>query len=573
VTLTDQQSRSVRSDERWFLLVWLLVSLWLLACALLASGEYGDGYQTIANARFFFGDSLEIYVQRGPLAAIVLWPVEAVVKSLHLGPFDVRPYHFFSGILHSAYLLGTWLLLKRSGEAFVPRLIAYAVAILSVVFYANAPFLSHDIIPGFLFLLLIFLCDRWIREPTIGVAIAVVLLGTAVVLIKQTYAIFWVSICLYATLASVFRWHAGSVSYSRSLSLLGLAGLSGVLSWTGYGWFLGADIPSVALLERPLVLIGAVSNQYEVGRDISALFPWDLYLRNLHNYGIATVLLLIPGIAIAIRNSDARLRMIAVCWLVCAVVMQLTSFREVRYLAFLAPLSAMLIVPAVAIALKSRAWILPLVAVVVFDQYRGLTMAASQLSSTVRMDVARFVGEPASNGKLVSSEHLSFAFMAESPMRRDRYSGIFHLASDQLVRLNEGAVDVQRLDDPRDLGQMGIRLGDRVLYANRTVVRQPPWGINNSPHKLNELLMASGDAALIELRRSGDRFIIEGLDGRYAMFLPAAETGKSMPIIATGDVPAETIEAAYGAISGDTLSMVGVALDALCQADRCTYYE
>ena len=43
--------------ERWFLLAWLLVSVWIFACALLVQGEYGDGYQTIVNGRFFFGDA------------------------------------------------------------------------------------------------------------------------------------------------------------------------------------------------------------------------------------------------------------------------------------------------------------------------------------------------------------------------------------------------------------------------------------------------------------------------------------------------------------------------------------
>ncbi len=559
--------------ERWFLLVWLLVSIWLLACAFLVGGEYGDGYQTIANARYFFGDNPDIFAQRGPLAALVLWPVEAVVTSLKVGAFDVRPYHFYSAVLHSAYLLGCWLLLKRSGEEFVPRIIAFAIAILSVVFYANAPFLSHDIIPGILFLLFIFLCDRWIREPSIGIALLVVLLGMAVVLIKQTFAIFWVSICVYAALASVFKWHAGSVSYSRMLSLFALAGLSGILSWIGYSWYLGAEVPSVAFLARPLLLIESVSTQYEVGGDLSALFPWDLYLRNLHNYGVTTVLLLAPGIVLAIRRGGQRQKMIAVCWVFSVLLLQFTSFREVRYLAFLAPLSAMLIAPVVAIVLMSRAWMWPLIAVTAFDQYRGLTMAASQLSSTAAMDVARFVGEPASNGKLVSSGHLSFAYMADSPMRRDRYHGLFHLTSDQIFRLNEGEVEVRRVSDPRDLGLMDINAGDRVLFSNRTVVRQPPWEADNSPHKLNELLMASGDALQIDLRRSGDHFVVEGQDGRYVMLVPAAEVGKSMPLIVIGEVPVATIQTAYGDVASDTLRTVGVVLDTLCQADRCTHLE
>lgn len=573
MTTAVQKPGESQTNERWFLLVWLVISAWLLACAFLVGGEYGDGYQTIANARYFFGDNPEIYVQRGPLAALVLWPVETIVAAQTLSPFDVRPYHFYGALLHSGYLLGCWLLLKRSGAAYVPRVIAFAVAILSVVFYANAAFLSHDIIPGFLFLLFIFLCDRWIREPTTRDALIIVLLGAAVVLIKQTYAIFWVSICIYATLACLLKWHAGGVSFSRLVSLYALAGLSGILSWVGYGWFLGADVPSVALLERPLLLIGSVSSQYETGGDLSTLFPWDIYLRNMHNYGLTTALLLIPGVVLAFRRGDARYRMIAACWVFSVLVLQLTSFREVRYLAFLAPLGAMLIAPVVAVALQSRVWLLPLIAVVVFDQYRGLSMAASQLSATAGMDVTRFVGETPSDGRLVSSNHLSFAYLADSPIRRDRYNGLFHMTADQLYRLNEGKVHVLRFDDPRDLGSLGIRPGDRVLFGNRTVVRQPPWEADNTPYKLNELILTSGNATRVDLSRSGNHFNIEGHDGRYVMLVPDASVGKSMPLIATGAVPTADIETAYGNIESDTLSAVAVVLDALCQADSCTYFD
>ena len=104
------QRDQIEPNEQWFLVAWILLSIWLLASALLISGEYGDGYSTIANTRYFFGDSPGYYFQRGPLAALILWPVEAVSGALDLNQCDVRPYHLFSGLLHSAYLLGCWLL-------------------------------------------------------------------------------------------------------------------------------------------------------------------------------------------------------------------------------------------------------------------------------------------------------------------------------------------------------------------------------------------------------------------------------------------------------------------------------
>ncbi len=567
------QAGDEHRSELPFVLVWALISAWLLACALLVGGEYGDGYQTIANARYFFGDNPDIYVQRGPLAALALWPVELITTALDLGPLDVRPYHLYSAVLHSAYLLGCWLLLKRSGGTFFARIIAFIAAILSVVFYAFAPFLNHDIIPGFLFLLFIFLSDLWLKESKVGTALLLVLLGTAVVLIKQTFAIFWVSVCVYTTLAWLLKWHAGKVSLSRLLSLFAMAGLSAILSWVGYGWFLGADIPSVALLKRPLLLISKVSTQYQGGTDLAALFPWDLYLRNLQNYGVATILMLVPGVWLAFRDGDDRRRMIAIGWVFSVLILQLTAFREVRYLAFLAPLAAVLIVPVIDALLKSRAWVLPLVAVLLIDQFRGVATGAALLISSADMNVTRFVGESPKRGKLFSSDQLSFVYQAESPLRRDRYHGIFHLTVDQLFRLNAGTLEISRVIDPRDLGQLGMQPGDRVLFSNRTVVRQPPWQDDNSPYKVDELLMASGDAKLVELKRRGDHFSIDDYENRYVMLIPAAEMGKTMPLIAMGKLSTASLDLAYGRIEGNSIRVLVVVLDAMCQADRCTYFK
>ena len=545
----------------------------MLTCAFLIGGEYGDGYNTIANARHFFGDNPDYFFQRGPLAALALWPVEAMLGLLDLGPFDVRPYHVYSGLLHSAYLVGCWLLLKRSGQPFVPRIIAFAAAILSVIFYAYAPYLSHDIIPGLLFLLLIFLCNRWIGNPTISTAMQLVLLGTAVTFIKQTYAIFWVSLCVYALLAFLFKWEEGRISARTMFSLFALAGISGLLSWVGYGWFTAGQITEVSLLERPLVMLNSVSAQYNNEGDLSLLFPWTLYLRNLHNYGIATVLLIIPGVVLAFRGVDARLRMIAVCWLISLIMLQSVTFKEVRYVAFLAPLSAMLIVPVISLLHRSRALFPALLAVVLIDQYRGMTMAAAQITSAPGVDIARFVGDFKNSGKIVTSPNLSFAFMADGPINRDRYHGIYHLSAEHLYGFVEGNSLMAKIEDPREFGYAEIRPGDRIFHANLTVVRKPPWGDDGRPSMLNDLVMASGNAANIELKLNGDQYDFQGHDGRYLMFIPSADAGKKMPEIATDKLSVAKIESLYGDKIGNNPQVLGVVIDTLCLADRCFSFD
>ena len=103
-TLSVTPSTLINShrSERWFLLLWLTICVWLLICAFVVQGEYGDGYQTIVNARFLFGDSPNYYVQRGPLPAIALWPAEAI--GLCKASINNAEMPWEGGLLEEAYL-------------------------------------------------------------------------------------------------------------------------------------------------------------------------------------------------------------------------------------------------------------------------------------------------------------------------------------------------------------------------------------------------------------------------------------------------------------------------------------
>ena len=556
--------------ERWFLLVWILISLWILACALLVKGEYGDGYQTMANGRFFFGDASNYYVQRGPLAAFAMFPVEMFRSWFDWSAIDVRPYHIYSGLLHSLYLLGCWHLMKRSSGDRVAQVIAFVAAILSVVFYANAPHLSHDIIPGLIFLLLIFLCNRWLSTPSKMLALQLVLLGTAVTFIKQTYAIFWFALVVYTIAAYIFKWDEQRVSGRQALTLVGLAACSAIISWFGYGLFIAPELPDASILRGPLDLMAAVSVQY--GKDFEAIFTTDLYLRNIHNYGIAAMLLALPGVVLALRGDDARLRIVAICWLVSVVALQLVSFREVRYLAFLAPLTAILIVPAIQLLIRHRAAAGVLLLVILFDQYRGLTVSAAQLSSTGGIDIDRFISAPDGDGKTVFTRNLSFVYMADSPMRRDPYHGIYHMSAALYRRLNENRLDVVELRDPRDLGTIGVKPGDQVFYSNITVLRKTPWADDNVPASLAKLVMVAGDAMLVNLKRQDDGFVVVGANGDFFMLIPNADVGQEMPLISSLSFQPALLQRIYGIDNlPDELTVVAVAIKALCQADKCLY--
>ena len=556
--------------ERWFLLAWALISLWILACALLVKGEYGDGYQTMVNGRYFYADAVNYYMQRGPLAAFAMGPVELFRGIFNWNAIDVRPYHIYSGLLHSLYLLGCWMLLKRVGENRVAQFAAFAAAILSVVFYANAPHLSHDIIPGLLFLLLIFLCNRWITVPTQSLAVQLVVLGTAVTFIKQTYALFWTALVFYAFVAYVLKWDNGRVSGRKALTLLGLAAISAVISWFGYGLYIVPELPGSTVWTGPLDLMKVVSVQY--GKDFDAIFSTDIYLRNIHNFGIAAMLLVLPALVLAFRGNDARLRMLAVCWIVSVIALQLTSFREVRYLAFLAPLTAVLIIPVIQLLIKHRAAAAILLLVILFDQYRGLTVSAAQLSSTGGIDIDRFIGAPNGDGKTIFSRNLSFVYMPASPMRRDPYHGIYHISAALYRRLNENHFGVIELRDPRDMAYMGIEPGDRVFYSNINVLRKMPWRDDNVPASLEMLVLVAGDAETVTLRRQGDEYVVDGADGQFFLLVPSPDVGREMPLLSAISFRADLIERIYGEKARqDEFTVIGIAVKALCQAEKCLY--
>lgn len=556
--------------ERWFFLIWLAVTLWLLACALIVQGEYGDGYQTIVNARYLFGDSPNYYVQRGPLAAIALWPVDFIVKVLDIDPIDVRPYHLFSAIVHSAYLVLGWLFLRRAPGSVEARLIAFVAAILSVIFYAYAPFLSHDILPGILFLLMIFLSHRWLEKRQTGDAVFLVLLGGAVTLVKQTYAIFWVAIMVYAIAAWMLKWQSERVSLRALVTLGAFAASSAVISWLSYAWFIGGELPNSPLLTRPMKLVEAISGQY--GEAHTNIFATDLYLRNLPNYGIAAMLLVAPGLYLALRGADARMRQIAVCWLVSACIMQLIGFREARYLGFLAPLTAMLLVPVVQLFLRRQVAVAALLLLVLFDQSRGIRAGLKPLSSAAGVNVMRFINSAGDQPDIVTSNVLSFALVANSPLPRDRYHGIFHLTPELLNGLYEGQVSVSTITDPKDQVESEIQPGDRVYFSNNTLVRGPPWPEKNQPAELADFLLVAGQAVTLDLQRRGDNLHRSDDDGTYVMYLPLPGTSGQMPVLTSGPLSLSAAANLVGdEIAGERLEILGVSVTALCRADTCSY--
>ena len=557
-------------SERIFWILWIVVTAWLLACAFLVTGEYPDGYQTIVNSRYLFSDSPAYYVHRGPLAAIALWPVEILVDLFDVGALEVTPYHVYSAALHSIYLLGCWWALQRTGASPLARILAFAAAILTVVFYAYAPYLSHDILPGLLFLLMIYLANRWLSVGSRRDAVLLVVIGAAVVLIKQTYALFWVSIVAYAALALMFRWDNARVSWRSFLLLLSFAVISATLTWLSYAWFSAAEWGHVAWYLRPYEIAVGVSEVFN--KNAHMVFPADLYLRNLHNYGLVAVLLVIPGIIVALRSTDSRLRMTAICWLISAIAIQFVTFKEVRYLLFLAPLTAVLVVPVIDWSVRQRIPLLALVLVLAVDQVRGLSVAAGQLAASGTIDPQRFFASAGTGERVVASKAIAFVYDARSPLQRDTYHGIYDLGARLYFLLHEGKVEVQEIADTGELGIAKLKPGDRVYVVTTEVRRLLPYTEDNTPNMLAEYTAIAGRADELTLRRRGDGYVIDEHEDSYVMLVPDSEEEKITPLLAVSEIAADQLEPVYGSLQGkDSLDVTGIIIDAMCRADSCQY--
>lgn len=568
-----------RPTNHWFLSCWSLVSCWLFVSALLIQGEYGDGYSTIVNGRFLFGDSLDYFARRGPLAGLAMWPVELFIDWTEWNPVDVRPYHVYSALLHSLYLLGCWKLLNsilpsQSKYAQTGQWLAFAAAVLSVVFYAFAPYLSHDIIPGLLFLAMIVLCHRWLNEPALKTSLWLVLIGSGVALIKQTYALFWVILVFYALVAYLGRWDNQRVT-GRKLSLLfALASVSAVLCWLGYGIWLANISPNEPAIIRPWLLIYAIFALHASADQASNIFSQDLYLRNLHNYGICATLLIIPGLISALNRKAPCLRMIAVCWLSSIAIMQLIPFKEVRYLLFLAPLTAPLILPIIQRILKHRRLTMVLVALILVDQSRGWSLVAKQLTSSAGTNVVRFLDAADHQGRAIVSKTLSFVHLADSPLDRDPYHGIYHLTAWHVALMHADKMEVVALRNPGHLGQIGIKPGDRVYYANAVALRIPRRSTANPKPAagFDHLQLISGDAEWVRLVRSGDGYVITGHHGYYVMLVPSKTVGAQMPVITSSRLTRQQAKRLYGDIEAKAhLLVIGVIVKAHCRSEQCVY--
>lgn len=343
--------------------------VWLGACAWLVNVEYGDGYSTVANAEYLLGSSDAWFWQRGPVMAVLLVPAEWLAQRFHLAPLDVRMHHAAMALLHAGYLFGVWRLLVRSHGVASATLLGWLAAIPTLVFFSYAPFVSHDIAPGLLVFYLLFLVheDRssWMDALRFG------LVCVALVLVKQSFALAPVAVLLARFCALLSLHRLDRRQWLAALRFATATLIAGVCCWLVYGWLSAGRFPDLALWQRPWAMIDRIGNNYRGLRELDELFdPW-LYLRNLHAYGVVAAALAMPALILAWCSADLWRRQLAIAWLLLLLAMVWTPFKEVRYLAVLAPMTACLLVPLLASILRrGKAWATLLVLAISIDLTR-----------------------------------------------------------------------------------------------------------------------------------------------------------------------------------------------------------
>lgn len=558
--------------DRVFALLAATVAAWLLWSLWVVNIEFDDGYATIVNSQYFLGISGDYIWSRAPMLAWLLMPAEWVAHALGLHPLDVRPHHLLMASIHLAYFWGVWRLLRARFGARPSTLIAFAATIPSVVFFCYAAFISSDLFPGLIALLMLLLADRHVARPRWRTWLALVALGAGAALVKHMFGAIWLAVLLA---------HAGLLLAQRQRDWMPLfqlclgAASSGLIFWFAYALVLGDSFPAVALPLRPLQQMQALVAAFQQEGPIASIIYQWVYLRNLSIYGFLAMALVLPAIVFAWRRGDRLQRSIGIAWIVLFAVMQAVSFKEARYLAYLAPLTAFLIAPLIEELLGwRRLYLLPLGLVLLLDLGFSTREAARLAAPFYRNQVKEFLEllppAPVLAAPITTTLHLNFLAPDRYAFYGDRYHRIIHLNSDQ-IRLLYGypAGMMRRVPDVRSLTSSQFAPGEILIYVNGTVGRAPPLHRDNRTTMQPDFVQLIARAERLELRRDGEHYRLGERSGQPVLLLRARGV-EAQPLTAFDRFPVAGVSALLGlAQAPPALEVIALRIHALCDQAGC----
>jgi len=551
------------------------IGAWLIWSLFVVNIEFDDGYATIVNSQYFLGISNDYLWSRAPMLAWLLMPAEWVANALDLHPLDVRPHHLLMATIHLAYFWGVWRLLRARFGNNPSTLIAFAAAIPTVVFFCYAAFISSDLFPGLIALAMLLLADRHSARPRLWTWLALVALGAFAALVKHMYGAIWLAVLVaHACLAAVGRkrdW--------ISLVQLGLgAAVSGLIFWFAYALVLAGSFPEVALPLRPLQQMRAVVAAFQQEGPIASIIYQWVYLKNLSIYGILAMALVLPGVILSWRSGDRLQRSIAIAWIVLFAVMHAVSFKEARYLAYLAPLTAFLIAPVVAQLLRwQRLYLLPIGIVLLVDLGFSAREAARIAAPFYQNQVNEFLAilPPASalNAPIITTRYLSFLTPDKYAFFGDRYHRIVNLNHDQIRLLYGYPVRmVHTFANVRALTPGAFSPGSILIYVNDVAARVPPIQSDNRTTLQPYFVQLIAVAETLDLRRDGDAYRW-GAVSKQPIMLLRADGVDAEPLTSFDRFPVAETRTLLGLEgSPEHLQVLAFRIHALCDLSGCRRY-
>lgn len=524
--------RSLRPPER---IVLGLAVLWLAVAAGLVRLEYFDGLDSILNARFFTGTGPRYCETRGPFVGAALIPAEWARHALGLHPLDLRCHHVVTALLHAAYLVGGYAVLRRVFRPGLAVLLAFLAAVPTFVFFSYAPFVSHDIFPGLFLVLMLLLTDDFARGSRRGAWVWLVVLGAAAMAVKPVFSLFWGAV-IASEIALAGRRDNRQGLARRVALLCGGAAASVAVTTLATAAVVGTIFPETPFLLRGLrhfVYLTIEAHQRMVVEPI-----W-VYVRNAPAYGPLAVLLVVPGLVASWRGTPLQ-RRFAVAWVALVVAFHLLSVRQVRYLAFLGLATAFVVVPAVESLLRRRWGVAAVVGTLVVSflpvHPYGVAgeMARIGLPFYRENPARRFLAHLEDDGGriarpvFVNEFLLSFVPERDTPFAGDLYHDVFHFGTHHLEGFY-GLAPEEIISFAPERGEIPRRWPDgaaMILCTTGHMVNRTTWTRGPAVNRdaLEQIALRSRAATLVReadgvarLEPGGDiairSAVVDGRDG------------------------------------------------------------
>jgi hypothetical protein len=420
--------------------------------------------------------------------------------------------------------------------------------------------------------------EKYICTHKVTYLFAVALMGVAAALIKQTFILFWLVILIAVAITSFLAQEPNGKKATAHLLLAAIP--SGVLAWICYSLVLPFE--EVPFLLRPLEQARVISELYH--NPLSEVFPWWIYFRNISAYGLGAMLLIVPSLIVNVKSKDRQQQRIAIAWISAFCFMQLTPFKEVRYLAFLAPLTAFLLAPTISALMhkncRSAAYILIILAI---DCVRIVPEAGLIGQPFYRNTISSFF-EPIKFNEsppaiLNTFPHFSFISPSKSQLLGDRYHHIHHIGLEHVLSLI--GYPLSNSDEPVTSLHYGmLKPGDAFTYANATAVKKQPWHQGRRGLKIEgvqdpkQFFQFTGRAINLSLTKtSSTNYQISNRKKlAYPTLLIRAAKQTAAPVLINQiNIPASTIQLLYGAQSQEEkLDVIALEIRSYCNIEACS---